>query len=46
MNFGRTDLRIGVSKTKFDEQADFEVRLAVAPQKPNQNTKKLNNLFV
>ena len=44
MIFGRTDLRIGVSKAKFDEQADFKVRLAVAPQKPRQKSKKLSKL--
>ena len=41
MNFGRTDLRKGVSGAKFDGQADFEVRLAVAPQKYSKNSKKL-----
>ena len=34
MIFGRTDLRTGVSEAKFDREADFEVRSAVAPQKP------------
>ena len=43
MNFGRTDLRKGVSGAKFDGQTDFEVRLAVAPRKPGQNSKKLKN---
>ena len=38
MIFGRTDLRRGVSGAKFEWQADFEVRLAVAPQKPNENS--------
>ena len=33
MIFGRTDLRRGVSKAKFDEEVDFEVRSAVAPRK-------------
>ena len=41
MIFGRTDLRIGVSGAKFDAESDFEVRLAVAPQKPDQNCEKL-----
>ena len=41
MIFGRTDLRIGLSGAKFREQSDFEVRLAVAPQKPSKNNKKL-----
>ena len=34
MIFGRTDLRTGGSEAKFDGEADFEVRSAVAPQKP------------
>ena len=38
---GRTDLRIGVSGAKFDAEADFEIRLAVAPQKPCRNDAKL-----
>ena len=41
MIFGRTDLRIGVSGAKFDAESDFEIRLAVAPQKPNQNGENL-----
>ena len=41
INFGRTDFRKGVSGAKFDGQADFEVRLAVAPQKPRRICKKL-----
>ena len=41
MIFGRTDLRIGVSEAKFDAEADFEIRLAVAPRKPHQNCEKL-----
>ena len=41
MIFGRTDLRKGASKAKFDAGSDFEVRLAVAPQKPSQNSEKL-----
>ena len=41
MIFGRTDLRKGVSGAKFDAESDFEVRLAVAPQKPSKNNKKL-----
>ena len=41
MIFGRTDLRIGLSGAKFREQSDFEVRLAIAPQKPDQNGEKL-----
>ena len=42
MIFGRTDLRTGVSGAKFDAESDFEVRLAVARQKPDQNHEKLN----
>ena len=41
MIWGRTDLRIGLSGAKFDAESDFEVRLAVAPQKPSKNNKKL-----
>ena len=41
MIFGRTDLKKGVSGGKSDGQADFEVHLAVAPQKPGQNSEKL-----
>ena len=37
----RTDLRKGSSEAKFDEQADGEVRLSVAPQNPSQNSEKL-----
>ena len=39
---GRTDLRIGVSETKFDVEADFEVRLPllIAPPNPGENRKK------
>ena len=40
--FGRTDLRISLSRAKFDEQADFEVRSAVARQKPRQISEKQN----
>ena len=42
MIFGRTDLRISLSRAKFDEEADFEVRSAVARQKPCQITEKRN----
>ena len=34
--FGRTDLRISLSGAKFDADADFDVRSAVAPPKPHQ----------
>ena len=37
MIFGRTDLRTSVSGANFDAESDFEVGLAVAPQKPGQN---------
>ena len=36
MFLGRTDLRRGVSGAKFDAQADFEVRFAVAPRKRHE----------
>ena len=41
MFFGRTDLRIGASKAKFDAESDFEVRFAVAPPKPGKNYEKI-----
>ena len=41
MIFDRTELVISVSKAKFDEEADFEVRLSLNPQKPSKNIKKL-----
>ena len=37
----RKDLKIVVSGAKFDAESDFEVRLAVARQKPDQNNEKL-----
>ena len=40
--FGRTDLRTSLSKAKFDAQADFDVRFAVARQNPCQLGKKQN----
>ena len=42
MIFGRTDLRISLSRAKFDEEADFEVRSAVAPQKSCEKSEKQN----
>ena len=46
MIFGRTDLRIGVSGGKFDAESDFEVCLAVAPQKlPKQLKFSLKNVL-
>ena len=40
MIFGCTDLRIGASEAKFYARLDFEVYLAVAPQKPYNNCEK------
>ncbi len=37
---GRTDLRISLSRAKFDAEADFDVRSAVEPQKPHQISEK------
>ena len=39
---GRTDLWISLSRAKFDEEVDFEVRLGVALQKRQQIGKKQN----
>ena len=39
--FGRTDLRISLSETKFDAEADFDAHLAVAPPKSHQIDEKL-----
>ena len=39
--FSRTDLGIGRSKAKFDAEADFDVRAAVADPKPHQIDEKL-----
>ena len=39
--FDRTDLRISLSKAKFDAGADGDVRLAVRRPKPRQISKKL-----
>ena len=39
-NFGRTDLRISVSKVKFDARADGAVRLAVRRPKPRKIREK------
>ena len=38
---GRTELIKSVSRAKFDVPSDFEVRFALAPQKPHKNCKKL-----
>ena len=45
MNFGRTELIISVSKAKFDEEADFEVRLAVAPRKRHEKLLFRSKIF-
>ena len=42
MIFGRTDLRISLSRTKFDAEADFDVRLAVGRRKPRLLSEKPN----
>ena len=39
--FDRTDPRKSVSKANFDAEPDSEVRLGVAPQKPEPIYKKL-----
>ena len=41
MIFGRTDLRIGGSRAKFDVEVDGKIRLAVTPPKPNEINEKL-----
>ena len=41
MIFGRTDLRIGGSRAKFDVEDDGEVRFAAAPPKPIKINEKL-----
>ena len=40
--WGCTDLRISLSRAKLDEEADFEVCLAVPLQKARQNNEKQN----
>ena len=40
--FGRTDLRISLSRAKFDVEADFDVRSAVDRPKPRQISKNEN----
>ena len=40
-DFSCADLRIGVSAAKFDTESDFEIRLAMAPQKPGLKCKKI-----
>ena len=41
MIFGRTDLRIGGSKAKFDVQVAVDVRLVAAPPKLHKISEKL-----
>ena len=41
---GRTDLRIGVSKAKFDAEADFEVHLPPAFPKSYEQIEKLRKM--
>ena len=38
--FGRTDLRKGVSEAKFDAEADFDVKICLAPPKSAENREK------
>ena len=40
MIFGRTDLRIGGSRAKFDVEVDGKVHLAVTPPKPFEINEK------
>ena len=40
--FGRTDLRISLSGTKFDAEADFDVRFAAARPNPRQISETQN----
>ena len=40
--FGRTDLRISLSRAKFDVEADFDVRSNVDGPKPRQISEKRN----
>ena len=41
MIFGRTDLRIGGSRAKFDVQVAVDVRLVAAPPKPHKISENL-----
>ena len=41
MIFGRTDLRISLSGTKFDAEADVDACSAVGPPRPHQVDEKL-----
>ena len=42
VKLGRTDLRISLSRAKFDVEADFDVRLAVGRPKPRLLGEKRN----
>ena len=43
MIFGRTELIIGASKAKNDQESFAEVHLSVSHQTPDQNSKKQNS---
>ena len=45
MIFGRTDLRIGGSRAKFDVEVDGKVHLAVTPPKPDEINEKTKFLI-
>ena len=42
MIFGRSDLRISLSRAKFDAEADFDVHFAAARPNPRQISEKQN----
>ena len=44
MIFSRTDLRIGVSKTKTCEESDSDVHFCVAPPKPAKKAEQQKNM--
>ena len=44
MIFGRTGLRIGVSRAENHEQSHCDVQKFTAPQNNTKNHKKLNNI--
>ena len=43
--FGRTDLRISISKAKFDARLDFEVLLSISLQNNIKNLQNLKKIF-
>jgi len=43
MIFGRTELIIGASKAKNDQESFAEVHLSASHQNPDQNSKKQNS---